>query len=200
MSLDRATRTLSGGETERVNLTACLGSRLVNTLFVLDEPSVGLHPRDTARLVRLTRQLRDAGNTVVVVEHEASVMRAADQIIELGPGHGESGGEVVFQGRFQDILRAKNSLTGAYLAGRKRIEIPPRRPVAPGREGKLALRHANLHNLKDLTVEIPSGPAGLRDRRQRFGQEHPHHRTVGACSPPENSRRRPRRRDADGRG
>jgi excinuclease ABC subunit A len=157
LSLDRATRTLSGGETERVNLTACLGSRLVNTLFILDEPSVGLHPRDTERLVRLVRQLRDAGNTVVVVEHEASVMRAADQIIELGPGHGESGGEVVFQGGYAGILRAKNSLTGAYLAGRKRIEIPPRRPVSPGQEGKLALRHANLHNLKDLAVEIPLG-------------------------------------------
>jgi excinuclease ABC subunit A len=157
LSLDRATRSLSGGETERVNLTACLGSRLVNTLFVLDEPSVGLHARDTARLVRLLRQLRDAGNTVVVVEHEASVMRAADQIIELGPGHGESGGEVVFQGAYADILRASGSLTGAYLAGRKQIEPPPRRPVAPGSQGKLALRHVRLHNLKDLAVEIPLG-------------------------------------------
>jgi excinuclease ABC subunit A len=157
LSLDRATRSLSGGETERVNLTACLGSRLVNTLFVLDEPSVGLHPRDTARLVRLLRKLRDAGNTVVVVEHEASVLRAADQIIELGPGHGESGGEVVFQGACADIVRAPGSLTGAYLAGRKQIEPPPRRPIAPGGQGKLALRHASLHNLKDLTVEIPLG-------------------------------------------
>jgi excinuclease ABC subunit A len=155
LSLDRATRSLSGGETERVNLTACLGSRLVNTLFVLDEPSVGLHARDTARLVRLLRNLRDAGNSVVVVEHEASVMRAADQIIELGPGHGESGGEVVFQGAFEDILRAPDSLTGAWLAGRRQIEPPPRRPVAPGAEGKLVLRHASLHNLKDLKVEIP---------------------------------------------
>ena len=93
-----------------------------------------MHARDTARLVRLLRQLRDAGNTVVVVEHEASVMRAADQIIELGPGHGEAGGEVVFQGTCQDILRAPGSLTGAYLAGRKQIEPPPRRPVAPGGE------------------------------------------------------------------
>ena len=92
LGLDRQTRSLSGGETERVSLTSCLGSRLVNTLFVLDEPSVGLHPRDTARLVRIVRQLRDAGNTVVVVEHEAGVMRAADQIIDLGPGHGASGG------------------------------------------------------------------------------------------------------------
>jgi excinuclease ABC subunit A len=155
LSLDRATRSLSGGETERVNLTACLGSRLVNTLFVLDEPSVGLHARDTARLVRLLRQLRDAGNTVVVVEHDASVMRAADQIIELGPGHGESGGELVFQGTFAEILRAPGSLTGAYLAGRKQIDIPPRRSVAPDAGDKLVLRHVSLHNLKDVTVEIP---------------------------------------------
>ena len=155
LTLDRLTRSLSGGETERVNLTACLGSRLVNTLFVLDEPSVGLHPRDTARLVRIVRQLRDAGNTVVVVEHEADVMRAADQIIELGPGCGESGGEVVFQGTCEDILRDAKSLTGAYLAGGKRIEIPHRRPVHCGRKGKLLLRGANLHNLKNLAVEIP---------------------------------------------
>ncbi|HEX4122400.1 MAG TPA: excinuclease ABC subunit UvrA [Verrucomicrobiae bacterium] len=155
LALDRATRSLSGGETERVNLTACLGSRLVNTLFVLDEPSVGLHPRDTARLVRLVRQLRDAGNTVVVVEHEASVMRAADQIVELGPGHGESGGELVFQGTFQEIQRSAKSLTGAYLSGRKKIEPPPRRPM--GSATKLVLRNATLHNLKNLTVEIPLG-------------------------------------------
>jgi excinuclease ABC subunit A len=157
LSLDRATRSLSGGETERVNLTACLGSRLVNTLFVLDEPSVGLHARDTAMLVRLILQLRDAGNTVVVVEHDASVMRAADQIIELGPGHGESGGKVVFQGTFAEILRAPGSLTGACLAGRKQIEAPPRRPVSPEHKHKLVLRHASLHNLKDVTVEIPLG-------------------------------------------
>ncbi|MDB6021689.1 MAG: UvrABC system protein, partial [Pedosphaera sp.] len=98
LTLDRPTRSLSGGETERVNLTTCLGTRLVNTLFVLDEPSVGLHPRDTSRLVRILEQLRNAGNTVVVVEHEASVMRAADQIVDIGPGHGAAGGEVVFQG------------------------------------------------------------------------------------------------------
>jgi excinuclease ABC subunit A len=157
LSLDRATRSLSGGETERVNLTACLGSRLVNTLFVLDEPSVGLHARDTAQLVHLMRQLTDAGNTVVVVEHDACVMRAADQIIELGPGHGESGGELVFQGTFSEILRAPDSLTGAYLAGRKLIELPPRRSVASDHEDKLTLRHSKLHNLKDVSVEIPLG-------------------------------------------
>ena len=129
LALDRATRTLSGGETERVNLTTCLGTRLVNALFVLDEPSVGLHPRDTDRLVRILHRLRDAGNTVVVVEHEASVMRAADQLVDIGPGHGESGGQVVFQGSPRDLAGAKGSLTAAYLSGTKCIEIPKRRSV-----------------------------------------------------------------------
>ena len=127
LTLDRPTRSLSGGETERVNLTTCLGTRLVNTLYVLDEPSVGFHPRDTARLVRILQQLRDAGNTVVVVEHEASVMRAANQIVDLGPGHGAEGGQVAFQGTYAQILRSKQSLTGQYLSGRRQIEIPQRR-------------------------------------------------------------------------
>jgi excinuclease ABC subunit A len=129
LTLDRTTRTLSGGETERVNLTTCLGTRLTNTLFVLDEPSVGLHPRDTDRLVRILHRLRDAGNTVVVVEHEASVMRAADQIVDLGPGHGETGGRIVFQGTPSELTHAKDSLTAAYLTGRKRIELPKRRSI-----------------------------------------------------------------------
>jgi excinuclease ABC subunit A len=129
LTLDRPTRSLSGGETERVNLTTCLGTRLVNTLFVLDEPSVGLHPRDTERLVRILHQLRDAGNTVVVVEHEASVMRAANQLIDIGPGHGATGGHIVFQGTYAEILRSKKSLTGNYLGGLKEIEVPQRRPV-----------------------------------------------------------------------
>ncbi len=132
LTLDRATRSLSGGETERVSLTSCLGTRLVNTLFVLDEPSVGLHPRDTERLVRLLHQLRNAGNTVVVVEHEASIIRAADQIIDLGPGHGATGGEVVFQGTYPQILKSDESLTGQYLSDRKQIEVPQRRAVTAG--------------------------------------------------------------------
>ncbi|MBP7825104.1 MAG: excinuclease ABC subunit UvrA [Verrucomicrobia bacterium] len=185
LTLDRPTRTLSGGETERVSLTTCLGTRLVNTLFVLDEPSVGLHPRDTARLVRILERLRDTGNTVVVVEHEPGVMRAADQIVDLGPGHGATGGQVVFQGSFRDIQRCRASLTGQYLSGRKRVEIPPLRPVSfrdpsvvepanPGniRSAKsqvcavttgggdgdgpaLIIRHATRHNLRDVTVRIP---------------------------------------------
>jgi excinuclease ABC subunit A len=180
LTMDRPTRSLSGGETERVNLTTCLGTRLVNTLFVLDEPSVGLHPRDTRRLVRILEQLRDAGNTVVVVEHEASVMRAADQIIDLGPGHGAAGGEIVFQGPYSDILKCDASLTGQYLARHRKIEIPSRRQVeVPPRldvitddrnrlslssgervglgASLLKLSHATLHNLNNLTVEIPLG-------------------------------------------
>jgi excinuclease ABC subunit A len=176
LTLDRPTRTLSGGETERVNLTSCLGTRLVNTLFVLDEPSVGLHPRDTDRLVRILEKLRDTGNTVIVVEHEASVMRAADQIVDIGPGHGATGGEVVFQGPLRDLLKSKNSLTGQYLSGRERIELPKRRsigvlenlsdgsqsggasvtpplhhPITP----VLRITNATRHNLNNVSVEIP---------------------------------------------
>lgn len=171
LTLDRPTRTLSGGETERVNLTTCLGTRLVNTLFVLDEPTVGLHPRDTARLVQLLVRLRDAGNTVVVVEHEPAVMRAADQIVDLGPGHGETGGRVVFQGTYRQLLRCRASLTGQYLSGRRRIEIPARRPVSAGASPEtqdpkpetrnppnwLRLASVTRHNLHNLAVEIPLG-------------------------------------------
>ncbi len=162
LTLDRPTRSLSGGETERVNLTTCLGTRLVNTLFVLDEPSVGLHPRDTSRLVRILEQLRNAGNTVVVVEHEASVMRAANQIIDIGPGHGATGGQIVFQGTYPEILKSNASLTGQYLSGQRRNNIPKRRQVssksAKNTDSKiLTLSHATLHNLNDLTVEVPLG-------------------------------------------
>jgi excinuclease ABC subunit A len=173
LTLDRPTRTLSGGETERVNLTTCLGTRLVNTLFVLDEPSVGLHPRDTDRLVRILEKLRDTGNTVIVVEHEASVMRAADQIVDIGPGHGATGGEVVFQGPLPELLKSTRSLTGQYLSGRKQIEIPERRPVgndvrsikSKSKEDQrlvtssptLRIENATRHNLNNLSVEIPLG-------------------------------------------
>jgi excinuclease ABC subunit A len=154
LTLDRPTRTLSGGETERVNLTTCLGTCLVNTLFVLDEPSVGLHPRDTERLVRILEKLRDTGNTVIVVEHEASVMRAADQIVDIGPGHGATGGEIVFQGPLSHLLKSNRSLTGQYLGGKKRIELPERRRVSDATR-KLRISKATRHNLKNLSVEIP---------------------------------------------
>jgi len=178
LTLDRSTRTLSGGETARVNLTTCLGSRLVNTLFVLDEPSVGLHPRDTDRLVKVLQRLRDQGNTVVVVEHESNVMRAADQIIDLGPGHGASGGDLIFQGTLDELLQGRAgilpaptakpndkgrqdarptlSLTAEYLSGRKSAAQPRNRPVssAPGIPW-LLLRHATRNNLADISVDIP---------------------------------------------
>ncbi len=156
LTLDRSTRTLSGGETERVNLTTCLGTRLVNTLYVLDEPSVGLHPRDTERLVRILEQLRDIGNTVIVVEHEPAVMRAADHVVDLGPGHGESGGQIVFQGPFDKLLRSNESLTGKYLSGR--TQIPAREPRhVDRRTAKLRIENASTHNLNNVTVEIPLG-------------------------------------------
>jgi excinuclease ABC subunit A len=156
LTLDRPTRSLSGGETERVNLTTCLGSRLVNTLFVLDEPSVGLHARDTARLVQILQRLRSTGNTVVVVEHEPAVMRAANQIVDLGPGHGETGGQIVFQGTYEKIIRSGHSLTGAWLGGSRKAA--PRLPRAVTQDTpKLSLTGATLHNLRQLAVEIPLG-------------------------------------------
>ncbi|MCE0496793.1 MAG: excinuclease ABC subunit UvrA [Methylacidiphilales bacterium] len=156
LTLDRATRTLSGGEIQRVNLTSCLGNSLVNTLFVLDEPSIGLHPRDMGQLVGVMKRLRDRGNTVLVVEHEEAVMREADHLLELGPGRGAAGGDIVFSGDFHGLVRQKKSLTGAYLNGTKTIPLPDkRRAPEPGFE--LRLLGASANNLRDLDVAIPLG-------------------------------------------
>src|SRR5207249_2798301 len=125
LTLDRSTRTLSGGEMQRVNLTTCLGASLVNTLFVMDEPSVGLHPRDVGRLVRVMHNLRDKGNTLLVVEHDEQIIRAADNLIDIGPGRGERGGELVFIGPLDEFVG--RSLTRDYLSGRKSIPIPKSR-------------------------------------------------------------------------
>ena len=130
LTLDRASRTLSGGEVERVNLTSCLGTSLVDTLFVLDEPSVGLHPRDIDRLIGIIRSLTAAGNTVIVVEHDEAMIRAADHVIEVGPEPGARGGNIVFQGPVSGLLRSPDSITGAYLSGRRQVALPAsRRPV-----------------------------------------------------------------------
>ncbi|HLK12099.1 MAG TPA: excinuclease ABC subunit UvrA [Candidatus Binatia bacterium] len=154
LTLDRQSRTLSGGELERVDLTTALGSSLVNTLYVLDEPSIGLHPRDTERLVRLLHRLRDQGNTVVVVEHDPAIIRAADHVVDLGPGAGERGGQVVFTGPPAALARARGSLTADYLTGRRGIPRPGRRrrPI-PGLA--LHVRGARAHNLRDLDVDVP---------------------------------------------
>ena len=155
LSLDRTLRTLSGGEAQRVALTATLGSSLVNMLYVLDEPSVGLHPRDVTRLVDGLRRLRDRGNTVVVVEHEEGVLRAADWLVEIGPGAGENGGRVTFQGTFEQMLADESCLTGNYLAGRRGISLPGQRRQT--NRGRIRLLHARGNNLQDLTLEFPLG-------------------------------------------
>ena len=158
LTLDRASRTLSGGEVERVNLTACLGSSLVETLFILDEPSVGLHASDIDRLIRVLRQLTDQGNTVVVVEHDEAMMNAADHLLELGPQGGEHGGHLVFSGSPQQIKLAPTTPTGIYLSGQKDIPIPGERR-AISTSGKthpcLRLRNASKHNINGLDADIP---------------------------------------------
>ena len=155
LTLDRQSRTLSGGEVQRINLTTALGTSLVNTLFVLDEPSIGLHPRDLDRIVEAMQRLRDAGNTLVVVEHDPSVMLAADRLIDMGPGPGERGGTIVFDGTPAAIRKA-DTLTGAYLSGQRRVANATdwqARPIngAP----RLVLEGASQHNLQDVTIEVP---------------------------------------------
>ncbi len=177
LTLDRSTRTLSGGEVQRVNLTTCLGASLVNTLFVMDEPSVGLHPRDVGRLIGVMKNLRDKGNTLLVVEHEEAIIRAADHLLDIGPGRGELGGELVFQGTLAELCRrfpvgnarkdsaptpnsrrpqgdGYNSLTADYLSGRKSIPIPKERKDF---SHSLKIKGATEHNLQNLDVEIPLG-------------------------------------------
>ncbi len=155
LTLDRQSRTLSGGEVQRINLTTALGTSLVNTLFVLDEPSIGLHPRDMGRVIGVMQRLRDAGNSLVVVEHEPQIMFAADRILDLGPGPGERGGEIVC---FDTPARVKNdprSLTGDYLSGRKRAHESERREERGERRGTLEVLGASEHNLKHIDVAIP---------------------------------------------
>ncbi len=153
LTLDRTSRTLSGGEVERVNLTSCLGTSLVDTLFVLDEPSVGLHPRDIDRLIGIIRTLTDAGNTVVVVEHDEAMIRAADHVIEIGPEPGARGGEVVFQGTTGELLRSEKSITGRYLSGRERVEVPTKRRSKATKW--LSYTKASKHNIRDLDFKLP---------------------------------------------
>ena len=166
LTLDRQSKTLSGGEVQRVNLTSCLGTSLVDTLFVLDEPSVGLHPRDIDRLIAIIRSLTDTGNTVVVVEHDEAMIRAADHVIEVGPEPGSRGGHIVFQGTVPAMLASPSSITGGYFSGRESIETPSqRRPVGhwsldlghSQRTPWLRFHHVTKHNLRNLDVSIPLG-------------------------------------------
>ena len=153
LTLSRLAATLSGGEAQRIQLATNLGSLLVGTLYVLDEPSIGLHPRDNARLVKILENLRDIGNTLLVVEHDEDTMRAADHVIDIGPYAGELGGEVVFEGSFASLLKDKKSLTAKYLRGEAEIKVPQKRRK-PGKD-KIKITGARENNLQNVTVEIP---------------------------------------------
>jgi excinuclease ABC subunit A len=156
LTLGRSAETLSGGEAQRIRLATQIGSRLVGVLYILDEPSIGLHQRDNQRLLETLRALRDLGNTVLVVEHDEETIRAADHLVDLGPRAGRHGGRVVAEGTVDDVLRAEESLTGAYLRGERSIPTPEqRRPPREGRE--LVIHGAREHNLRDLDVRIPLG-------------------------------------------
>ena len=156
LSLARPAATLSGGEAQRIRLATQIGSGLVGVLYVLDEPSIGLHQRDNRRLIETLTRLRDLGNTLIVVEHDEETIRTADWIVDIGPGAGEHGGKVVVSGSYEDLIASKESITGAYLSGRKSIAIPAkRRPLDPKR--KLVIKGAKENNLKDVEVEIPLG-------------------------------------------
>ncbi len=153
LTLDRLSSTLSGGETQRINLATSLGSSLVGTLYVLDEPSVGLHPRDNNRLINILKNLRDIGNTVLVVEHDPDMMKHADILIDMGPKAGEHGGEIIAMGTYEDVIENKNSLTGKYLSGKISIPIPKKRNEK--RTKSIKITGASEHNLKNINVEIP---------------------------------------------
>ncbi len=162
LTLDRQSRTLSGGEVQRINLTTALGTSLVNTLFVLDEPSIGLHSRDIKRLIGILHRLRDAGNTLIVVEHDPEVIRAADVIVDMGPGPGERGGHVVYYGSRSGLLNCEESLTARYLSGQMRVtraapagSETDSEPPEPRREERLSILGATEHNLKRIDVDIP---------------------------------------------
>jgi excinuclease ABC subunit A len=156
LTLDRLASTLSGGEAQRIQLATNLGSALVGALYVLDEPSIGLHPRDSERLIRLLHNLRDIGNTVLVVEHDDEMMRAADHIIDIGPAAGELGGRVVFEGDYQELVAESATLTGKYLRGETEIKAG-RRTAAPKKKRLLTVRGATEHNLKGVDVDVPLG-------------------------------------------
>src|SRR5512133_197133 len=156
LTLNRSAESLSGGEAQRIRLATQIGSKLVGVLYILDEPSIGLHQRDNARLLATLKRLRDLGNTVLVVEHDEETIRAADYLIDLGPGAGKHGGEVVAQGSVADVIATPESLTGAYLRGEKSVPVPAaRRPRDPRRQ--LVVEGAKEHNLRDLTLEVPLG-------------------------------------------
>ena len=155
LSLNRSSGTLAGGEAQRIRLASQIGSGLVGVLYVLDEPSIGLHQRDNQRLIDTMVRLRDLGNTVIVVEHDEETIRVADYVVDIGPGAGEHGGDIVYDGNVAGLLKSKRSVTGQYLSGARSIEVPELRRQ-PG-DAWIGVRGAREHNLKDIDVEIPLG-------------------------------------------
>src|SRR6266511_1802631 len=153
LTLDRSANTLSGGEAQRIRLATQIGSSLMGVLYILDEPSIGLHQRDNARLIRTLLRLRDLGNTLIVVEHDEEMMRAADWIIDVGPGAGVHGGRIVAAGKIQDLARQPRSITGQYLSGERQIVTPEKRRTGNGKS--LTLYGAKENNLKNVTVRFP---------------------------------------------
>src|SRR5213079_3340241 len=154
LDLDRTAATLSGGEAQRLRLATQIGSQLVGVLYILDEPSIGLHQRDNGKLIGTLERLRDLGNTVLVVEHDEQMMRAADHLVDMGPGAGEHGGHVVAEGPANAVERNPESVTGQFLSGKREIAIPERREED---NGSFTVRGARMHNLKDIDVELPVG-------------------------------------------
>ena len=185
LTLDRAAVTLSGGELQRVRLASGIGSGLIGVCYILDEPSIGLHPRDNQRLIDALRDLQRLGNTVVVVEHDEAVIRAADQVIDIGPGAGQHGGQLVAQGSPLELMEVESSPTGRYLAGASAVRVPSkRRRVAKSRS--LVLEGVTTNNLKNIDVRVPLQALGVCDGRQRIGQEQSdsRHAGTGTATPP----------------
>ncbi len=190
LSLDRSAGTLAGGEAQRIRLATQIGSGLVGVLYVLDEPSIGLHQRDNRRLIDTLLRLRELGNTLIVVEHDEDTIAVADWVVDIGPGAGEHGGQVVVSGTVEELLASEESITGAYLSGRRSIAVPPkRRPRDKKRQ--LTVVGAREHNLRDVTVDIPLGQLGRRHGRERLRQVHPGQRHPGR-GPRQQAQRLPR--------
>jgi excinuclease ABC subunit A len=182
LNLERISSTLSGGETQRIHLTRNLGSNLTSSLYILDEPSIGLHPKDTGQLIKVLHALRDIGNTVVVVEHEEEIIRQADYIIDIGPEAGVHGGEIVYAGPYADFIKkglnGHPSLTQQYLTGIKKVPTPKRRKTS---SNKIILKGARMHNLHNVDVQIPLHCMTVGDGCQWIRQNNPDPAYSGTC-------------------
>ena len=165
LTVNRTSQTLSGGEAQRIRLATQIGTTLMGVLYILDEPSIGLHQRDNAKLIATLTRLRDLGNTVLVVEHDEETIRTADWVIDIGPGAGEHGGEIIANGRLEAVLAEPRSITGAYLRGERRVPVPKERRKGSGKQ--LVVKGARQHNLKNLDVDVPARDVHRGHRRVR---------------------------------